>query len=147
MLKRLQKEYKNAQDETFFHVQMKDDNIRFWEAYLKGPEDSPYSGGTFLLNIHFPEDYPFSPPKIFFITKVYHPNINYRGNICFNILNENWTPMMIISKVLLSLYILLENPNPDDPLEKEIADVMINDKEEYFRIAKEWTEKYALKNE
>ncbi|XP_020524389.1 uncharacterized protein LOC18436642 isoform X3 [Amborella trichopoda] len=64
-----------------------------------GPNDSPYAGGVFLVNIHFPPDYPFKPPKVAFRTKVFHPNINSNGNICLDILKEQWSPALTISKV------------------------------------------------
>lgn len=53
-----------------------------------GPDDSPYVGGVFFLNIHFPTDYPFKPPKINFVTRIYHPNINQNGAICLDILKD-----------------------------------------------------------
>jgi ubiquitin-conjugating enzyme E2 D/E len=87
-----------------------------------GPEDSPYSGGVFFLNIYFPTDYPFKPPKITFATRIYHPNINSNGGICLDILKDQWSPALTISKgifliiVLLSISSLLTDPNPDDPL-------------------------------
>ena len=59
-----------------------------WQATIMGPDDSPFSGGVFFLNIHFPTDYPFKPPKFQFITKIYHPNINSNGSICLDILKD-----------------------------------------------------------
>ena len=63
-----------------------------------GPEDSPYTGGVFFLNIHFPTDYPFKPPKVTFVTRIYHPNINSNGGICLDILKDQWSPALTISK-------------------------------------------------
>ena len=63
-----------------------------------GPPDSPYSGGVFFLNITFPTDYPFKPPKVSFTTKIYHPNINANGSICLDILRDQWSPALTISK-------------------------------------------------
>ena len=59
-----------------------------WRATIIGPEDSPYKGGLFFLNITFPTDYPFKPPKVSFVTKIYHPNINANGGICLDILKD-----------------------------------------------------------
>lgn len=64
-----------------------------------GPGDSPYSGGVFFVMIQFPPDYPFKPPKVQFQTKVYHPNVNSQGSICLDILKEQWSPALTISKV------------------------------------------------
>jgi ubiquitin-protein ligase len=63
-----------------------------------GPGDSPYSGGVFFLSIHFPTDYPFKPPKVNFTTRIYHPNINSNGSICLDILRDQWSPALTISK-------------------------------------------------
>ena len=66
---------------------------------LKGLQgDSPYSGGVFFLAIHFPTDYPFKPPKVNFTTRIYHPNINSNGSICLDILRDQWSPALTISK-------------------------------------------------
>lgn len=63
--------------------------------------DSPYSGGVFFLAIHFPTDYPFKPPKVNFTTRIYHPNINSNGSICLDILRDQWSPALTISKGML----------------------------------------------
>ncbi|XP_058100264.1 SUMO-conjugating enzyme UBC9 isoform X7 [Magnolia sinica] len=70
-----------------------------WQATIVGPPDSPYAGGIFLVTIHFPPDYPFTPPKVAFRTKVSHPNINSDGSICLDILKEQWSPALTISKI------------------------------------------------
>ena len=67
-----------------------------WHATIIGPEDSPYNGGLFFLNIVFPTDYPFKPPKVTFVTKIYHPNINANGGICLDILKDQWSPALTI---------------------------------------------------
>lgn len=60
--------------------------------------DSPFQGGVFFLAIHFPTDYPFKPPKVNFTTRIYHPNINSNGSICLDILRDQWSPALTISK-------------------------------------------------
>merc|ERR1712026_649067 len=109
-----------------------------------GPADSPYAGGVFFLNITFPADYPFKPPKITFTTKIYHPNINANVNICLDILKSQWSPALTISKVLLSICSLITDPNPDDPLVPDIARLYKTDRKKYESMAKEWTTKYAM---
>ncbi|KAA8543634.1 hypothetical protein F0562_021620 [Nyssa sinensis] len=115
-----------------------------WQATIMGPTDSPYSGGVFLVSIHFPPDYPFKPPKVAFRTKVFHPNINSNGSICLDILKEQWSPALTISKVLLSICSLLTDPNPDDPLVPEIAHMYKTDRAKYESTARSWTQKYAM---
>lgn len=115
-----------------------------WQATIMGPGDSPYAGGVFFLAIHFPTDYPFKPPKVNFTTRIYHPNINSNGSICLDILRDQWSPALTISKVLLSICSMLTDPNPDDPLVPEIAHVYKSDRQRYEATAREWTRKYAI---
>uniref|UniRef100_A0A803N823 UBC core domain-containing protein n=1 Tax=Chenopodium quinoa TaxID=63459 RepID=A0A803N823_CHEQI len=75
-----------------------------WQATIYGPNESPYAGGVFLVNIHFPPDYPFKPPKVAFKTKVFHPNINSNGSICLDILKEQWSPALTIFKVIIPVF-------------------------------------------
>ena len=81
-----------------------------------GPEGTPYQGGVFELRIDF-QDYPFKPPNVIFTTRIYHCNINSNGNICLDILKEQWSPALTISKVLLSICSLMNDQNPNDPLD------------------------------
>mmetsp|Transcript_6562 Transcript_6562/g.7134 ORF Transcript_6562/g.7134 Transcript_6562/m.7134 type:complete len:149 (+) Transcript_6562:65-511(+) len=119
------------------------DDMFHWSGTIMGPPDSPYEGGLFFLDIHFPADYPFKPPKVQFTTKVYHPNINKNGSICLDILKEQWSPALTISRVLLSISSLLTEPNPKDPLVPDIAYQYSHNKVAYEATARAWTQKYA----
>ena len=120
------------------------DDLFNWQATIMGPDDSPYAGGVFFLSITFPPDYPFKPPKVSFTTRIYHCNINNNGGICLDILKDQWSPALTISKVLLSICSLLTDPNPDDPLVPEIAQQLRENKEKHNATAREWTSKYAM---
>ena len=121
----------------------RDEDIFEWEATLMGPTGSVYEGGVFKLNIIFPSDYPFKPPKVKFETAIYHPNINASGGICLDILKEQWSPILTTSKVLLSISSLLSEPNPEDPLEIEIANLMRIDYNKFKQNVKEYIDKYS----
>ncbi|EAN31185.1 Ubiquitin-conjugating enzyme E2 D2 [Theileria parva strain Muguga] len=119
------------------------DDMFHWQATIMGPHNSLYQNGVYFLNIHFPSDYPFKPPKVAFTTKVYHPNINNNGAICLDILKDQWSPALTISKVLLSISSLLTDPNPDDPLVPEIAQIYKQNRKLYESTVREWVQKYA----
>eukprot|EP01080_Neovahlkampfia_damariscottae_P006676 gene6676-10840_t len=121
-----------------------DDDFFKWKATITGPNDSPFAGGIFFLDIVFPVDYPFKPPKVTFTTRIYHPNINGNGGICLDILKDQWSPALTISKVLLSICSLLNDPNPDDPLVPEIAHMFKNNRTKYEALAREYTRKFAM---
>eukprot|EP00994_Dinema_validum_P004169 NODE_2207_length_744_cov_367.605755_g1781_i0.p1 GENE.NODE_2207_length_744_cov_367.605755_g1781_i0~~NODE_2207_length_744_cov_367.605755_g1781_i0.p1 ORF type:complete len:149 (+),score=28.70 NODE_2207_length_744_cov_367.605755_g1781_i0:93-539(+) len=145
-LKRINKEYRDLQKDPPANTSagpVNESDMFNWKATIMGPEDSPYSGGLFFLNIHFPTDYPFKPPKVQFTTKIFHPNINSNGGICLDILKDQWSPALTISKVLLSICSLLTDPNPDDPLVPEIAQMYKKDRKKFDETAKQWTRKYA----
>ena len=145
-LKRIQKELEEITNNPPYNCSagIIDDNLYNWIATIIGPDSSPYKGGIFKLEINFPEDYPFHPPKIRFITKIYHCNINSAGGICLDILKEQWSPALTISKVLLSICSLMDDPNPNDPLVPAIADLFIKNRGEHDERAKLYTLKYAM---
>lgn len=121
-----------------------DGNLFDWEGVIFGPADSPYAGGVFKLHIQFPADYPFKAPSVRFKTKIYHPNINPTGIICLDILKDQWSPVLTISKVLLSISSLLTDPNPKDPFVPDIAKQYVEDRAAYNEEARNWTQKYAV---
>ncbi|XP_068944587.1 ubiquitin-conjugating enzyme E2 E2 isoform X1 [Petaurus breviceps papuanus] len=148
----------------------KGDNIYEWRSTILGPPGSVYEGGVFFLDITFSPDYPFKPPKVTFRTRIYHCNINSQGVICLDILKDNWSPALTISKVLLSICSLLTdcNPGPEkvgfgnprtwvqisalplanwvtlaDPLVGSIATQYMTNRAEHDRMARQWTKRYA----
>ena len=120
-----------------------ENNLFQWQGTIMGPEGSPYAGGIFYLRIDFTNDYPFKPPKIVFLTKIYHCNINSSGNICLDILKDQWSPALTISKVLLSICSLMDEPNPSDPLVHDIATLFKSNRKEHDRRALQFTLEYA----
>jgi len=143
--KRIQKELAEISLEppTNCSAGPKGDNLYEWVSTIMGPPGSPYNGGVFFLDIHYPTDYPFKPPKVTFRTRIYHCNINSSGQICLDILKDQWSPALTISKVLLSICSLLTDANPHDPLVGSIAQQLLNDKEAHDKTAAEWTRRYA----
>lgn len=144
--KRLHKEIENLKKNPVFNVTAgpkEEDKLDIWIATIIGPTDTPYDGGIFNIEMYFPPEYPMKPPKVYFTTKIYHPNITPSGSICLDILKTNWSPALNISNILLSLCSLLSDPNPDDPLVPEIAEVYKSNRDKFNANAREWTIRYA----
>ncbi|XP_076326043.1 ubiquitin-conjugating enzyme E2 N-like [Tachypleus tridentatus] len=118
-------------------------NARYFHVVVAGPEESPFEGGVFKLELFLPEEYPMSAPKVRFMTKIYHPNIDKLGRICLDILKDKWSPALQIRTVLLSIQALLSAPNPDDPLANDVAEQWKINEAEAIRTAQEWTRLYA----
>jgi ubiquitin-conjugating enzyme E2 D/E len=144
-IKRLNKELAELRNNAIPNISAgpKDGNMFEWEAVILGASDTPYEGGIFKLNISIPTNYPFKPPIVIFTTKIYHPNINSSGSICLDILKNQWSPALTISKILLSICSLLSDPNPNDPLVPDIANILKTNPELYNKTAREWTLVYA----
>jgi len=123
-----------ALGEDFFH----------WQATLMGPRDTPYEGGVFFLDVQFPKDYPTKPPAITFKTPVWHPNIDSDGRVGLEILDENWTPALTLSKVLLSITSLLCDPDPRGALNLEAVLEYLRARVQFDKTAREWTRKFAM---
>ncbi|CAF0723883.1 unnamed protein product [Brachionus calyciflorus] len=119
-------------------------NAKYFHVMILGPSESPYEGGAFKLELFLPEEYPMAPPKVRFMTKIYHPNIDKLGRICLDILKDKWSPALQIRTVLLSIQALLSAPNPDDPLDNQVANQWKVNEAEAIKTAKEWTKKYAI---
>ena len=119
------------------------DNLRHFDVTIMGPEDSPYAGGRFALELFCPDDYPMSPPRLRFLTRIFHPNIDRLGRICLDILKDKWSPALQIRTVLLSVQALMGAPNPDDPLANDVAEEWRSDEGTAIKKAQEWTALYA----
>ncbi|CAO3610181.1 unnamed protein product [Mucor hiemalis] len=113
-------------------------------GYINGPRETPYEGGTFLLEIKLHENHPFNPPNIKFITKVFHPNVSSQtGAICLDVLKSNWSPAMTLRLSLMSIQALLDAPDASSPQDYEVAKVYTSDRKRFNEQAKAWTTNFA----
>lgn len=125
-------------------VKPKSDNLAHLTGTIPGPVDSPYQGGTFVINIVLPDGYPFEPPKMQFSTKVWHPNVSSQnGAICLDILKDQWSPALTLKTALLSVQALLSDPQPNDPQDAVVAEQYLRDHQTFVNTARYWTEAFA----
>jgi ubiquitin-conjugating enzyme E2 D/E len=116
-----------------------------WVAQIVGPPNTPYEGGVFTLDLFFSEAYPFKPPRTSFRTPVFHANVSMQGKICLNWLNDDWSPLLTVLHLLQAITQLFGEPNLADPLNVMAAELYRRNRAKYDETAREWTEKYALK--
>ncbi|XP_066327500.1 NEDD8-conjugating enzyme Ubc12-like isoform X1 [Miscanthus floridulus] len=107
----------------------KDDLMNF-ECTIK-PDEGYYMGGNFVFTFQVPPAYPHEPPKVKCKTKVYHPNIDLDGNVCLNILREDWKPVLNINTIVYGLNLLFSQPNDEDPLNHDAAAVLRDDPKKF----------------
>eukprot|EP01033_Poteriospumella_lacustris_P011286 gene11285-8019_t len=107
------------------------------------PDTGYWAGARYIFNFHIHPEYPHKPPKVLCQTKIYHPNIDLEGNVCLNILKEDWKPVLDINAVIYGLVYLFYEPNPDDPLNREAAELFRNDRNQFQRIVRRTLEGYG----
>jgi len=133
-------------DQCKIRLEMVNDSFTDLRGYIGGPPDTPYEGGTFVLEIKIPDNYPMQPPKCKFLTRMWHPNISsMMGVICLDILKKNlWNPeQMSLRVMLLSIQALLSSCVPEDPLEPYVAAQYKLNRDMFDRTARHWTTVYA----
>ncbi|KAK9767622.1 Ubiquitin-conjugating enzyme E2 15 [Basidiobolus ranarum] len=141
LLRRQLRELTKHPVEGFSAGLVNDDNIYEWEVMILGPPDTLYEGGFFTARLSFPTDYPLMPPKLRFVTELWHPNVYPDGEVCISILhppgedkygyeqaNERWLPVHTVETILISVISMLSSPNDESPANIEAA--------------KEWREDY-----
>ena len=124
-----------------------DSNLTDLRGFITGPKDTPYQHGTFCLSIKLPNEYPFHGPRIKFLTKIWHPNVNTTsGAICFNNLEKQWASAMTLQTVLITVQSLLSECELDETQEPTVARQLVNDFDLFERTARYWTHFFAMGN-
>ncbi|KAI3730794.1 hypothetical protein L1987_61971 [Smallanthus sonchifolius] len=135
----------NDQNLVGIRVRLDENNIRHLTATVDGPASTPYEGGIFKIDINLPDAYPFGPPHVRFITKIWHPNISHQsGAVRMSILaNNEWSSTMGLKTVLIALQALLSEPDLNEPLEEYYR----ASKSSFISNARYYTEKYAMERD
>lgn len=113
------------------------------QAFIDGPADTPYFNGLFRIKLILCKGFPAQPPKAYFLTKIFHPNVSSNGEICVNTLKKDWKPELGIKHILLTVKCLLIYPNAESALNEEAGKLLNENYEEYFTRARVYTEVHA----
>ncbi|KAG7274030.1 hypothetical protein CRUP_030752 [Coryphaenoides rupestris] len=144
-LKKELQELRISDTKSIQNVQVDESNILNWQ-WLILPDSAPYDKGAFRVDIVFPVEYPFKPPKLTFRTKIYHPNIDEKGQVCLPIItSDHWKPATKTHQVIQSLTELVNNPEPEHPLRADLAEEYVKDRKKFLKNAEEFTRKHGEK--
>ncbi|XP_054790154.1 ubiquitin-conjugating enzyme E2 22-like [Prosopis cineraria] len=141
VIKQLAKELKNLDDSPpeGIKVVVNDDDFSTIYADIDGPAGTPYENGVFRMKLLLSHDFPHSPPKGYFLTKIFHPNIATNGEICVNTLKKDWNPTLGLRHVLIVVRCLLIEPFPESALNEQAGKMLLENYEEYARHARLYT--------
>merc|ERR1712223_224950 len=146
--RRLQKELGDIRKNgisCFQDLDVDEKNILKWTGLLC-PDAEPYNQGAFRIDIEYPAEYPFKPPKVTFKTKIYHPNVDEKGQVCLPIVSvENWKPATKTDQVIQTLVKMINAPEPDHPLRGDLAEEYTKNRKKFMKNAEDFTKKYAEK--
>ena len=145
VIKKVLKEIHDITSESLDGIKLiaNENDICDIQAFIDGPLETPYQGGLFRLKIILCKGFPAQPPKAYFITKIFHPNVASNGEICVNTLKKDWKPELGIKHILLTVKCLLIVPNAESALNEEAGKLLLEDYDEYFSRAKLYTEVHA----
>ncbi|XP_065887500.1 ubiquitin-conjugating enzyme E2 G2-like [Dysidea avara] len=151
-LKRLMTEYKELTvnpPEGILAGPKNEDNFFEWEALITGPEGTPFEDGVFVAELKFPHDYPLSPPKMKFVSEMFHPNVYTDGRVCISILHspgddplgyetsaERWSPVQSVEKILLSVVSMLAEPNDESSANVDASKMWRDNRIQFNKIAR-----------
>ncbi|KAI6298723.1 Ubiquitin-conjugating enzyme E2 8 [Pyricularia oryzae] len=121
--------------------------VQEFYVVFKGPEETPFEGGTWKVHVELPDQYPYKSPSIGFVNRIFHPNIDeLSGSVCLDVINQTWSPMFDMINIFeVFLPQLLRYPNPTDPLNGEAAALMLREPKSYEAKVKEYVQRYASK--
>mmetsp|Transcript_24589 Transcript_24589/g.47885 ORF Transcript_24589/g.47885 Transcript_24589/m.47885 type:complete len:185 (-) Transcript_24589:101-655(-) len=131
---RMQKELDEMELPTQVRIDFPDKNNLMHFRIVIAPDEGFWKGASYSFVFNVAPLYPHEAPKVKCETKIYHPNIDLQGNVCLNILREDWKPVLSISSVVYGLLYLFLEPNPGDPLNHEAAEVLRNNRGEFGRM-------------
>ncbi|OII77244.1 ubiquitin-conjugating enzyme family protein [Cryptosporidium andersoni] len=123
----------------------RDDNLHEWVAKIIGPIGSPYENGVFELNFKIPPQYPLFPPSVIFVTPLFHPNVNFQtGELCLDVIKNNWSPAWTLQSVCRAITALLHDPNAESPLNCDAGNIIRSgDMKAFNNMAKMYVIEYA----
>eukprot|EP00286_Rhodomonas_abbreviata_P014778 CAMPEP_0181338338 /NCGR_PEP_ID=MMETSP1101-20121128/28582_1 /TAXON_ID=46948 /ORGANISM="Rhodomonas abbreviata, Strain Caron Lab Isolate" /LENGTH=216 /DNA_ID=CAMNT_0023449059 /DNA_START=56 /DNA_END=706 /DNA_ORIENTATION=+ len=148
VLNRLIKEVKEYSKNPVSDIvlQVNEENVTDLRAEICGPAETPFQGGFFRMKLVFGPDFPSAPPKGFFITPIFHPNVAKNGEICVNTLKKDWKADCKLSHILMVVRCLLIEPNPESALNEEAGRMFMEDYESYSQRARLMTSIHAIKD-
>lgn len=132
-------------DDSIYGGGLSDDSFKSIDAIILGPKDTPFENGKFLVRLEFGNDFPNSPPKGYFLTKIFHPNVkSNNGEICVNTLKRDWKPKYGIKHILIAIRSLLIVPNHDSALNQEAGKLLLESYDEFANRARMYTKIHAM---
>ena len=127
-------------------VIMNDENTTDIQCDITSPRGTPYESGVFRMKLALGADFPTAPPKAFFVTRIFHPNVSTEGEICVNTLKKDWSPNLGIKHIITVIRCLLIDPNPESALNEEAGRLLLEEYEDFAQQAKLMTEIHAAKS-
>ncbi|KAJ3439592.1 hypothetical protein M0812_15625 [Anaeramoeba flamelloides] len=144
-IRKILKEIKTLSETPIKGITVENNRERLNEirATIEGPESTPFEGGVFKMKLVLESNFPNSPPKGYFITKIFHPNVATTGDICLNTLKRDWKPELGLGEVLQTIKCLLIYPNAESALNEEAGKLILENYDEYSRHAALMTKIHA----
>ncbi|XP_023944969.2 ubiquitin-conjugating enzyme E2 S [Bicyclus anynana] len=124
-------------------VLLREDDLTDVTALIDGPADTPYAGGVFRVRLALGREFPAAPPRAYFVTRIFHPNVSAAGEVCVNTLKRDWRPELGLAHALLAVRCLLIAPNADSALNADAAALLRDRYDDYFARAKLYTDIHA----